>query len=32
MRESLRDFCMRTGNTDVLREWDIDKDGGISPD
>ena len=32
MRESLRDFCMRTGNTDVLREWDKDKNGGITPD
>ena len=32
MRESLRDFCMRTGNTHVLREWDKDKNGGITPD
>ncbi len=31
MRERLYDYCVRTGRQDLLREWDAEKNAGVSP-
>lgn len=32
MRESLYSFCMRTGKTELLDEWDEEKNGSLTPE
>ncbi len=32
MRETLRDFCLRTGRTELLEQWDQERNPALTPD
>ncbi len=32
MRETLYDLCVRTGKTELLGQWDAEKNGGLTPE
>ncbi len=32
MKQSLQGFCMKNGRKDLLRQWDSDKNGSLTPD